>query len=118
MIRIVFIEDDSIVMSNLRRTLSIMRREWDMKFYASGEEALIAMAQRPFDVVVADFEMPGMSGSEVLTHVQYNYSRVGPHNDGGSSGSTSSDDGSACCAPDSFEAVRSGAAFTRDRARA
>lgn len=76
MIRIVFVEDDPVVMSNLRRVLSVMRREWDMRFFASGEEALMHMSEKPFDVVVSDLSMPGMTGMELLSLVQYQYPRV------------------------------------------
>lgn len=74
--RIIFIEDNAVEMSNMRRSLSIMRREWDMKFCTSGEDALIAMSQKPFDVVVTDFAMPGMNGVELLSMVQYQYPKA------------------------------------------
>lgn len=73
MIRILFIEDNAIEMSNMRRNLSVMRREWDMKFLPSAEDALIAMAEKPFDVVVTDFHMQGMNGLELLAMCQYQY---------------------------------------------
>jgi len=78
MIRILFVEDDAVVMSNLRRVLSVMRGHWDMRFASSGEEALMTLADRdrPFDVVVADNKMPGMLGSELLSIIQYSHSRV------------------------------------------
>jgi putative nucleotidyltransferase with HDIG domain len=76
MIRILFVEDDPIVMDNMRRVLSIMRRQWDMKFFKSAEEALVAMNDRPFDVIVTDFAMPGMNGSELLAMVQYQFPRA------------------------------------------
>jgi putative nucleotidyltransferase with HDIG domain len=76
MIRIVFVEDDAVVMSNMRRVLSVMRREWDMKFYSSAEDALIGLQERAFDVVVSDFDMPGMNGAEFLALVQYQFPRA------------------------------------------
>jgi putative nucleotidyltransferase with HDIG domain len=76
MIRIIFVEDNAIEMSNMRRSLSVMRREWDMKFFTSAEDALIAMAERPFDVVVTDYEMGGMNGLELLALSQYQYPRA------------------------------------------
>jgi HD-like signal output (HDOD) protein/CheY-like chemotaxis protein len=76
MTRILFVEDDPVIMSNLRRVLSVMKRQWDMRFLTSGEEALIAMSERPFDVVVSDFAMPGINGVELLSLTQYQYPRV------------------------------------------
>ncbi len=71
MIRILFVEDDAIQMANLRRSLSIMKSEWEMRFTTSGEEALIELAEKRFDVVVTDYSMPGMNGIELLSLVQY-----------------------------------------------
>lgn len=76
MIRILFVEDDPIVMDNMRRVLSVMRRQWDMKFFKSAEEALESMMERPFDVIVTDFDMPGMNGSELLAMAQYQFPRA------------------------------------------
>lgn len=76
MIRIFFIEDDAVLMSNMRRSLSIMRRHWDMKFFTSAEDAVIEMANRPADVIVSDMNMPGMNGDELLAVTQYQYPRV------------------------------------------
>ena len=76
MIRILFIEDNAVELSNMRRVLSVMRREWDMKFFTCAEDALLSMAERPFDVVVTDYDMPGMNGIELLSLCQYQYSRA------------------------------------------
>jgi len=36
----------------------------------SGEAALELMAQRPFDVVITDFSMPGMKGDELIARIR------------------------------------------------
>lgn len=76
MIRILFVEDDPVLMSNMRRTLSVMRRHWDMRFFSSAEEAVLAMARQPFDVVVTDLTLKGMNGDEFLSLTQYQYPKV------------------------------------------
>jgi len=50
-----------------------MRHEWELAFACSGHEALGMMAEGPFDVVVSDIRMPGMSGVELLTEVRSSY---------------------------------------------
>jgi len=39
----------------------------------SGEEALVALQREPFDAVISDLQMPGLSGMEVLTEVRQKY---------------------------------------------
>ncbi len=71
--RILFVDDEPNVLQALRRMLRPLRKEWDMSFVDSGEEALKAMAQQPCDVIVSDIRMPGMSGVELLEKVRDQY---------------------------------------------
>ena len=68
--RILFVDDEPNVLMGLQRTLRSMRTEWEMEFVSSGQEALQNLALRPFDVVVTDMRMPGMTGVELLDKVQ------------------------------------------------
>ena len=67
--RILFVDDDPLVLQGLQRMLRSMREEWEMEFVESGPIALEAMAKSPFDVVVSDMRMPGMNGAELLNRV-------------------------------------------------
>lgn len=67
--RILFVDDDALVLQGLQRMLRPMREEFEMEFKSSGAEALAAMARTPFDVVVADMRMPGMTGAQLLDEV-------------------------------------------------
>ena len=64
--RILFVDDESNILQGLRRTFRRMRSEWDMVFATSGEDALAAIDEAPFDVVVSDMRMPVMDGAAVL----------------------------------------------------
>lgn len=59
-LRLIFVDDEPLVLQGLRRTLHSMRGEWQMEFANSGAEALQMMAKAPFDVLVTDMRMPGM----------------------------------------------------------
>ncbi len=72
--RIIFVDDEENVLHALKRMLHSMHRDWDMVFCESAEDALKIMAQGAvFDVVVADFRMPGMDGAEFLGKVKELY---------------------------------------------
>jgi HD-like signal output (HDOD) protein len=67
--RIIFVDDEKLVLQGLQRMLRPLRDEWEMEFVESGATALERMAQLPFDVVVSDMRMPGMNGAELLREV-------------------------------------------------
>ncbi|MCC7413583.1 MAG: HDOD domain-containing protein [Gammaproteobacteria bacterium] len=67
---ILFVDDEPNVLDGLRRMLRPMRNEWEMRFAASGAEALALLEAGPCDLVVADMRMPGMTGVELLEAVQ------------------------------------------------
>ena len=73
--RIIFVDDDPMVLSGLERSLYSMRPEWEMAFVTGGEEALRSMANQPFDVMVTDMRMPAMSGAQLLEEVKQRYPR-------------------------------------------
>ena len=62
-------DDEPNILEGLQRMLRPMRKEWDMAFAESGQEALDLMAQKPFDVVVSDMRMPDMDGAVLLSEV-------------------------------------------------
>ncbi|MGA9669906.1 MAG: response regulator [Terracidiphilus sp.] len=68
--RILFVDDEPNLLMGLQRSFRNMRAEWEMEFVGSGEEALQAMARQPFDMVVTDMRMPGMTGAELLEKIQ------------------------------------------------
>ncbi len=70
MMRVLFVDDEPNVLSGLRRILRTMRKEWDMEFLNSGQEALDAIEETPFDVVVSDMRMPGIDGAKLLSVVR------------------------------------------------
>jgi len=67
--RILFVDDEPLVLQGLQRMLRGLREEWDMQFVSSGPDALDAMAATAADVVVSDIRMPGMNGAELLQEV-------------------------------------------------
>jgi len=75
-IRILFVDDEPLLLSGLQRSLRPLRKEWHATFTVGGEEALEALAREPFDVVVTDMRMPGMDGAALLHEVMRLYPDV------------------------------------------
>jgi HD-like signal output (HDOD) protein len=74
--RLLFVDDDRMILAGLRRALHEMRDTWELEFVASGQEALEAMARAHIDAVVTDMRMPGMDGAELLDRIKHRYPDV------------------------------------------
>ena len=71
--RILFVEDNAILLQMYAMMLDRERDGWDVATAEDGQKALEIMAQAPFDVVVSDMRMPGMGGVELLGEVRRQY---------------------------------------------
>jgi HD-like signal output (HDOD) protein len=74
--KILFVDDEPMVLNGLERMLRGMRKEWSMVFAESGGEALQVLETQDFEVVVTDMRMPGMNGSELLERVQKKFPEI------------------------------------------
>lgn len=73
MARILFVDDEPKMLNGLKRMLRKKRKEWDMAFVESGRAALALLAIEPYEIIVADMRMPGMTGDELLAQVSDRY---------------------------------------------
>ncbi len=64
--RILFVDDEPLVLDGLRDLFRKQRREWDMVFAPGGLEGIEALGGEPFDVIVSDMRMPRADGNAVL----------------------------------------------------
>lgn len=74
--RLLFVDDEALVLSGLRRALHGMRQEWDMQFVESAAAALQALDHQPFDAIISDMRMPMMDGAQLLEQVKERYPGV------------------------------------------
>lgn len=72
-LRILFVDDEERVIQGFKRMLRGMRRDWDMGFAMSGQEALDILESKSYDLLVTDMRMPGMSGAQLLDEVMNRY---------------------------------------------
>ena len=68
--RILFVEDNPVLLQMYETMMSSELDAWGVATAADGQEALGLITQGPFDVIVSDMRMPGMSGVELLQEVR------------------------------------------------
>jgi putative nucleotidyltransferase with HDIG domain len=66
MSRILFVDDEPMILNSLRLRFARKRPQWSCVFASDGLAALDALEGGPFDVVVTDMRMPGMDGATLL----------------------------------------------------
>ncbi|MBV2090733.1 MAG: HDOD domain-containing protein [Candidatus Thiodiazotropha sp. (ex Ctena orbiculata)] len=74
--RILFVDDESNILSGLRRSLRAYRKQWDMLFVESGPEALSKANETHIDAVITDMRMPGMDGAQLLDAIAQHHPHV------------------------------------------
>jgi putative nucleotidyltransferase with HDIG domain len=74
--RILFVDDEPMILHGLQRSLRKMRNEWKMVFASGGKEALKILDTNPMDVVVTDLKMPEMDGTRLLSEIKKHHPHV------------------------------------------
>ncbi len=64
---ILFVDDDIQLVSALQRSF---HRTYHVELALNADDALAALAETPYALVVSDFQMPGMNGIELLSRVK------------------------------------------------
>lgn len=68
--RVLFVDDDPLLLAGLRNALRRYRKAWDMTFVCGGAEGLAVVEAEHFDALVSDARMPGVDGQAVLRAAQ------------------------------------------------
>jgi putative nucleotidyltransferase with HDIG domain len=74
--RILFVDDEPLVLNGLQRTLRKMRDVWDITFVSSAREALAILEHNSMDVIISDMKMPEMDGSQLLAEVKQRHPHI------------------------------------------
>src|SRR5438128_4238745 len=74
--KILFVDDETRVLEGLQRMLRPMRHEWEIALAESGQAALEKLRTEPFDIIVTDLLMPGITGVQLLTEVRELYPQL------------------------------------------
>ncbi len=68
MISVLIVEDDAFIRDIA--TIKFSEHAYDVVASDSSESALLAFDKRPFDVVLLDLDLPGMSGYELVSFIK------------------------------------------------
>jgi DNA-binding NtrC family response regulator len=68
------VDDEDRFRTTLRKIL--LQEDLEVTAVGSGGEALTELANQPFDVILMDVRMPGMSGIEALAEIKKNHPEV------------------------------------------
>ncbi|MBC7183318.1 MAG: Flp pilus assembly complex ATPase component TadA, partial [Marinobacter sp.] len=66
--RLLLVDDEPNILASLRRVFQ--RENYELLFAHSGTEALSIMEKQPAELIMTDFMMPGMNGSDLLREVR------------------------------------------------
>src|SRR5881396_2628548 len=67
--RILFVGEDLALWEQLQSPCPNLDENWDVAFAKTGLQALASISQSPCDAVVADMQIPGMNGAQLLDEV-------------------------------------------------
>lgn len=65
-LKLLFVDDDEMVLRAMRNLLFRERERWDMTFVCGGQAALEAMATSQYDAIISDMRMPDVDGARVM----------------------------------------------------
>jgi EAL domain-containing protein (putative c-di-GMP-specific phosphodiesterase class I) len=66
--RALLLDDDPLILRAYSR--AIAEAGFEVRTSTNGQDALVALREKPFDVIVSDISMPGMTGTEFLKAVR------------------------------------------------
>ena len=64
--QVIFVDDKSVVLDGIRRSMLLQNLDWDVVFISNSLEALNDKRAVTCDVMVSDLRMPGMNGMELM----------------------------------------------------
>ena len=73
-LRLLLVDDHTIVREGLKRILESTAEGWDITEESSGFQALDSLRRARFDLAIVDLSMPGMSGLELIRRIRAEFS--------------------------------------------
>lgn len=74
--RILFVDDDPLILNGYRRSVYEFSESWETFFANSGKSALTILAYQEIDAIITDLKMPEMDGNLLLEQVSNDFAGV------------------------------------------
>jgi len=71
--RLLIVDDEETLTFSLYQSFILSKKDYEVATASSGEEALKKMGEDPFDLILTDIFMPGISGVDLLKKVKVEY---------------------------------------------
>ncbi|MDB4961450.1 MAG: hypothetical protein JWP01_1449 [Myxococcales bacterium] len=76
MTRLLFVDDEPLVLRGIERALRARRPSWVARFATSGAEALAIIQREDIDIIASDIGMPGMDGVTLFHRIRDRRPRI------------------------------------------
>ena len=76
MIKILFVDDEPMMLRSLKRMLLPKSKEWEMSFVNNGKAAFDFLEKQGVDIIITDMRMPDMGGVSLLSKVKELYPKI------------------------------------------
>ena len=63
------VDDDELITRSLGRALLALHPSFEIEVAESAQQALSALSRAPFDALITDLQMPGLSGLDLQRHL-------------------------------------------------
>jgi DNA-binding NtrC family response regulator len=74
--KMLIVDDEETLTYSLYQSFILEKKDYEVVTAASGEEASKKLAISPYDLVITDISMPGMSGLELLSYIKEKYPKT------------------------------------------
>lgn len=76
LLRLLLVDDHTVVREGLKRLLDPQGNQWSITEAGTGFQALEYLRRQPFDLVIADLSLPGMSGLDLIQRIKEGFPDV------------------------------------------
>ena len=71
--RLLIVDDEETLTFSLYQSFILSKKDYEVATAGSGEEALDKMNDKPYDLIITDIFMPGISGIDLLKKVKVDF---------------------------------------------